>query len=95
MVCQQHNYAAQTGLCIWQALKSGSIHTMACLRILVEQAKLMVIYAILLAILLALNTSPAIKCQNKFQSGMEAFLRDSSRYLREFQKKKSRKNLNG
>ena len=32
-----------------------------------EQAKLMVVYAILLAILLALNTSPANKCQHKFQ----------------------------
>ena len=37
MVGQQHIQAAQTGL--WQALKSGSIHTIACLRILVEQAK--------------------------------------------------------
>ena len=42
---------------------------MACLRILVEEAKLMVAYAILQAILLALNDSKANKCQNKFQPG--------------------------
>ena len=53
----------------WQALKNGSIHTMACLRILVKQAKVMVVYAILPAVLLALNASPANKCQHKFQPG--------------------------
>ena len=42
---------------------------MACLRILVDEAKLMVVYAILLAILLALNVCPANKCQQKFQLG--------------------------
>ena len=42
---------------------------MACLRILVEQAKLTVVYAILLVILLALNASPANKYQHKFQPG--------------------------
>ena len=66
MVGQQHKLDS---VC-WQALKSGSIHTMACLRILVEQAKFMVAYAILLAILLALNASPANKWQYKFQLGL-------------------------
>ena len=42
---------------------------MACLRILVEQAKLMVVYAILLATLLALNARPTNKCLHKFQPG--------------------------
>ena len=32
-----------------------------------EEAKLMVVYAILLGILLALNANPADKCQHKFQ----------------------------
>ena len=49
MLGQQHIQAAQTGLC-WQALRSGSIHTMARLRVLVEQAKPMVVYGILLAL---------------------------------------------
>ena len=34
-----------------------------------EEAKLMVVYAILQAILLVLNASPAKKCQHKFQPG--------------------------
>ena len=42
---------------------------MADLRILVELAKLMVVYAILLAVLLVLNASPAKKRQHKFQPG--------------------------
>ena len=50
----------------WQALKSGPIHTMACLLILVEQAEFMVVYTILLA----LNASAANKCQHKFQPGI-------------------------
>ena len=49
----------------WQAIKSGSIHTMACVLILVEQAKFMVVYANLLA----LNASPANKCQHEFPPG--------------------------
>ena len=32
-----------------------------------EQAKFIIVYAILPAILLALNASPANKCQHKFQ----------------------------
>ena len=40
---------------------------MTCLRILVEQVKFMVVYAILLA----LNISPANKCQHKFQPGVK------------------------
>ena len=39
---------------------------MACLRILVEQAKFMVVYAILLAIGQALSACPANKCQHEF-----------------------------
>ena len=66
MVGQQHIQAAETRLYVcWQALKSGSIHTMACLQILVEQTKITVVYAILLV----LNASPANKCQNKFKPG--------------------------
>ena len=44
---------------------------MACLRILLEQAKCMVVNAILLAILLALKASPASKCQHKFKPTMD------------------------
>ena len=35
-----------------------------------EKAKFMVVYAILLAILPALNASPANQCQHKFQPGI-------------------------
>ena len=57
-----------------QTLKSGSIRTMACLRILVKKAKFMVVCVILLATLLALNASPPNKCQHIFQPG-ELFAR--------------------
>ena len=40
---------------------------MKCLQILVEQAKFMVVYVILLA----LNASPASKCQHKFKPTMD------------------------
>ena len=45
------------------------MHTISCLWILAEQAKFMAVYATLLTILLALNVSPANKCQHKFQPG--------------------------
>ena len=39
MVCQQPIQAAQTGLCMMASIKNGSIYTVACLQILVKQAK--------------------------------------------------------
>ena len=43
----------------WVIIPTGKSNAIACLRIVVEQAKLMVVYAILLTILQALNASPA------------------------------------
>ena len=67
---QQHIQAAQTGLCMLASFKKW-VNTLwhACGFWWIKQ-KLMVVYAILLAILLALNASPANKCQHKFQPGL-------------------------
>ena len=66
MVGQQHIQAEHTGIYMLASIKkSGSIHTMACLRILLEQDKLRVVYAVLLALI----ASPANKCHQKFHPG--------------------------
>ena len=67
MVCQQHIQAAQTGLCMLASIKKWVNIHYGKLAHCLEQAKFMVVYAILLAILPALSVSPANKSQQKFQ----------------------------
>ena len=67
MVDQQHIQAAQSGLCMLASIKKWINANYGMLAVSGgDKPKLMVVYAILLAVLLALNGSPTNKRQHKF-----------------------------